>query len=70
VELDEYKNVVAQRYAALSDDDKEIIRRFRGSEAGIIIGKVLGPEMQGMLSQLAAPNTSTFVRSRKGLGVR
>lgn len=70
MELEEYKTVLQQRYMQLSEEEKEIIRRFRGSEASIVLGKVLGPEMQGLITMLAAPNTATFVRSRGGLGSR
>jgi hypothetical protein len=70
MDIEEYKALLQQRYMELTPDEKEIIRRLRGTEVAQILTKIFGAEMQNLLTMIAAPNPDAFVRSRGGLGTR
>jgi len=65
MELDMYKQQVMANYAELPDEEKEVLRGLKQSEVGMILAKVLGPEMQQMMATLADPQPQ-----RMGLGAR
>ena len=50
MELDEYKNVVRQRYMELSDEEKTIVDDTANTPVGDILGKLFGPEMAEILA--------------------
>lgn len=56
MEFDEFKQNLIQRYSELSDNEKEMVRKFRGTKQGMLLSNLLGPEMQSLLSRLAAPS--------------
>ena len=49
MELDEYKNVVSERYMALSDEEKTILESIPDSPVGDVLGKLFGPEMADVI---------------------
>ena len=65
MELDMYKQQVMANYAELPDEEKEALRGLKQSEVGMILAKVLGPDMQDMMAALANPKPQ-----RMGLGAR
>jgi len=54
--FEEYRTAVAERYAALSDNDKEAIRRLVYSIDGKVMQQVLGQELLGGV-KFAIPKT-------------
>jgi len=60
-EFKQYAIRVADRYMELSDADKESLRKMRDTKGGKLLASVLGPEMEPLFNQLAAPK-------KKGLG--
>lgn len=49
MELDEYKNIVRERYMALTDEEKTIADSVSDSPVGDVLGKLFGPEMGDIL---------------------
>jgi hypothetical protein len=43
--VDELKQEIIDRYAALSDDDKDVLSSMVGTQELRVVGKVLGPEI-------------------------
>ena len=80
ITVEEYKKVVGQRYAALSDEEKTIAESAADSPVGDVLRKLFGPEMSGIMSaeptQPAAqpmasqPQPMTEQMQRAGLGAR
>ena len=46
--VDELKMDIVERYAALSDEEKDVISSMVGTQELRVIGKVLGPEIAGI----------------------
>lgn len=66
--VEELKVEIVDRYAALSDDEKNVISGMIGTQELRVIGKILGPEISNIanLSQL-----KTVVKPKKrGLATR
>ena len=59
MELDEYKNVVRERYMALTDEEKTIAESITDSPVGDVLGKLFGPEMGDILMDDSAPMDET-----------
>ena len=59
---------IAERYAALSEDDRITLRGLIGSEELRVLGKVLGPEIS-RIADLSAIKTTARPKKR-GLGTR
>lgn len=59
MELDEYKNVVRERYMALTDEEKTIAESITDSPVGGVLGKLFGPEMGDILMDDSAPMDET-----------
>lgn len=68
MELQEYKQVVAQRFMDLPEEEKEIMGTIQGTPVGEILGKILGPEMSDMSFEEPMPIDSQMKRA--GLGAR
>jgi hypothetical protein len=43
--VDELKQEIVERYAQLSDDEKDVISSMVGTQELRVLGKVLGPEL-------------------------
>jgi len=61
MELDEYKNIVRERYMALTDEEKTIAESMSDSPVGVVLGKLFGPEMGDTLMDDSAPIDETTV---------
>lgn len=68
MDFEEYTKGLAERYAGLSDEDKEKVRTFRASEEGQIVSFLLGDAFQPLLNSLAAPQPA--MPEKKGLAVK
>ena len=55
-------------YAKLSDEEKEIIRKFMNSDARRIIGKVFGADFDAALGQFIKPLPEK--QQKKGLAAK
>ena len=64
--MEELIKVFGERYASLTEDEKEIVRGLQGTAEGRVLAKILGPDIMGLI-RLRKP-TKTVVR--RGLGPR
>tara|TARA_R100001224_G_scaffold101288_1_gene72819 strand:+ start:94 stop:288 length:195 start_codon:yes stop_codon:yes gene_type:complete len=64
--MEELIRIFGERYASLSEDEKEIIRGLQGTAEGRVLSKILGPDIMGLI-KLKKP-VKTVVR--RGLGTR
>ena len=67
MDLDDYKMMMAERYANLNDDEKESISSILGTSAGNSLAKLFGPEMENVIS--VEPMKKPMVKKR-GLATR
>ena len=67
MDLEDYKVMMAERYANLNDDEKESISSILGTAAGNSLAKLFGPEMQNVIS--VEPMKKPMVKKR-GLATR
>ena len=65
--MEEFFNQLRERYLALSEEEKDVIRSLMGTEQGIVLSKILGPEISGQIN-LRRPEQ--VVPQRRGLGTR
>ena len=65
--MEEFFNQLRERYLALPEEEKDVIRSLMGTEQGRVLAKILGPEVAGQINlrRLAEP-----VQQRRGLGMR
>jgi hypothetical protein len=66
--VEELKQEMVDRYAALSNDEKDVIGSMVGTQELRVLGKVLGPEISN-IANLSALKTTAKPRKR-GLGTR
>ena len=52
MQLEEYKESLQQRYLQLGEEEKEVVRNFKNTEASKIFSYLLGPELSPLLSML------------------
>ena len=64
----EYLSQVGSRYNKLSEDEKDVLRALRGTEQGLVLGKVLGTEIA--LANLGTSNSTKVNAKKRGLGTR
>ncbi len=66
--VEQLQTEIAERYAALSDEDRTVLRGLIGSEELRVLGRVLGPDITSIIDvSKIAPSP----RARKrGLGTR
>ena len=64
----QYLGEVSTRYAKLSDDEKDVVRSMRGTQQGLVLGKILGADMA--LANLGRKTTPTATPKRRGLATR
>lgn len=67
MDLEDYKVMMAERYANLNDDEKQSISSIIGTSAGNSLTKLFGPEMQDVIS--VEPMKKPMVKKR-GLATR
>jgi len=65
--MEEFFNQLRERYLALPEEEKDVIRSLMGTEQGRVLGKILGPEIAGQIN-LRRPEQ--VVPQRRGLGTR
>jgi len=65
--MEEFFNQLRERYLALSEEEKDVIRSLMGTEQGRVLGKILGPEIA---SQINLRRPAQPVQQRRGLGMR
>ncbi len=66
--VDELKQDIIDRFAALSDDDKDTLTSMIGTQEFRVLGKILGPELSGIANFTAI---KTAVKPKKrGLATR
>jgi len=64
--MEEFFNQIRERYLALSDEEKDIIRGMVGTAEGRVLSKILGPELMAQIN-LRSPSGAT---QRRGLATR
>tara|TARA_A100000172_G_scaffold27796_2_gene16351 strand:- start:1251 stop:1445 length:195 start_codon:yes stop_codon:yes gene_type:complete len=64
--MEELIKIFGERYASLSEDEKEIVRGLQGTAEGRVLSKILGPDIMGLI-KLKKPTQTTV---RRGLGTR
>ncbi len=64
----EYLSQVGMRYNKLSDDEKDVVRAMRGTQQGLVLGKILGTDMA--LADLGRKTQVVPKSKRRGLGTR
>ena len=65
--MEEFFNQLRERYLALSEEEKDVIRSLMGTELGRVLGKILGPEIS---SQINLRRPAQPAPQRRGLGMR
>ena len=68
MDFEEYTKGLAERYAGLSEDEKEKVRSFRASDEGKIFSFLLGDAFKPIINSLAAPKPKE--KPKKGLAAR
>ena len=69
--FNQFMTEVANRYDELSEEERDVIRSLRGTEQGMVMAKVLGPELAAV--DLGASDTTPAMAQqmqRAGLGAR
>ncbi len=64
----EYLSQVGMRYTKLSEDEKDLVRSMRGTQQGLVLGKLLGSDMA--LAELGTKRKPTASVKKRGLGTR
>ena len=64
--MEELFNQIKERYLALSEDDKIVIRSLMGTEQGRVLAKVLGADLVSQIN-LRKPTSSV---KKRGLATR
>jgi|TARA_B100000085_G_C18280273_1_gene405922 hypothetical protein len=65
--MEEFFNQLKERYLALSEEEKDVIRSLMGTEQGRVLLKILGPEIA---SQINLRRPAQPAPQRRGLGMR
>ena len=65
--MEEFFNQLRERYLALPEEEKDVIRSLMGTEQGRVLAKILGPEVAG---QINLRRTAQPAPQRRGLGMR
>lgn len=76
-QLEEYKQIVLDRFMSLSEDEKSVLGSLPGTPVGDALGKLFGPEMgdlitpepQGMMEEQPQVPVEQQMK-RAGLGSR
>lgn len=65
----QYMSEVAGRFSKLSEEERDVIRSLRGTQQGLVMAKVLGPDMASVDLGRASKPVATKPKKR-GLGTR
>ena len=65
--MEEYLQIVKQRFRNLSEDEKDTIRKLAGTEEFRVLKKVLGEEL---FKNITFKSPTSRVTIRRGLGSR
>tara|TARA_R100001015_G_C4612134_1_gene167628 strand:+ start:702 stop:899 length:198 start_codon:yes stop_codon:yes gene_type:complete len=65
--VDEFILEISDRFEALSDDEKDIIRGMVGTPEYNVLSKVFG---SGFMRQIVLDKPNTVIKKRRGLGTR
>jgi hypothetical protein len=68
--LVEYKSTLMSRYDDLEDAEKATLRGLNGTAEGMVLEKILGPEMEDVGMMLASKPAPIAVPKRRGLATR
>ena len=68
--LQEYKLTLMSRYDGLEDAEKATLRGLNGTAEGMVLEKILGPEMEDVGMMLASKPAPMAVPKRRGLATR
>jgi hypothetical protein len=68
--LVEYKSTLMSRYDGLEDAEKATLRGLNGTAEGMVLEKILGPEMEDVGMMLASKPAPIAVPKRRGLATR
>ena len=68
--LQEYKSTLMSRYDGLEDAEKATLRGLNGTAEGMVLEKILGPEMEDVGMMLASKPAPMAVPKRRGLATR
>ena len=69
-ELAEYKLTLMSRYDGLEDAEKATLRGLNGTAEGMVLEKILGPEMEDVGMMLASKPAPMAMPKRRGLATR
>lgn len=65
--MEEFLNQIRERYQALSEEEKDVVRAMMGTEYGRVLTKIFGPEF---MSQIRLREPTSVVQQRRGLATR
>ena len=68
--LVEYKSTLMSRYDDLEDAEKATLRGLNGTAEGMVLEKILGPEMEDVGMMLASKPAPMAMPKRRGLATR
>ena len=68
--LAEYKLTLMSRYDGLEDAEKATLRGLNGTAEGMVLEKLLGPEMEDVGMMLASKPAPMAMPKRRGLATR
>jgi hypothetical protein len=68
--LVEYKSTLMSRYDGLEDAEKATLRGLNGTAEGMVLEKILGPEMEDVGMMLASKPAPMAMPKRRGLATR
>ena len=68
--LAEYKTTLMSRYEGLEDEEKATLRSLNGSAEGMVLEKILGPEMEDVGMMIASKPAPMAMPKRRGLATR
>jgi len=68
--LQEYKLTLMSRYDGLEDAEKATLRGLNGTAEGMVLEKILGPEMEDVGMMLASKPAPMAMPKRRGLATR
>ena len=56
-QIEEYKQIVMDRFMSLSDEEKSVLESLPGTAVGDALGKLFGPEMGDLLLMILKDQT-------------
>ena len=68
--LAEYKSTLMSRYDGLEDAEKATLRGLNGTAEGMVLEKILGPEMEDVGMMITSRPAPTTMPRKRGLATR